>query len=374
MKPHRQNYPNKELFPEEASQDPQAVIKESSAELLAYQKTQPGAKAGTYMSNAAFAKKYCGMDGSTWGRVLAAFVGGTDEQGNAVAPKRSVYSVQDLSGVASSLANGVRLVRQKIQSAEQNVSLQDVVSFGCHKTVTDAITAARSQKRNRWIPVIGETGAGKSVLKEVIRQSQPNVICITASPTWKKSYAPIWRKLAEELKLKKRSIIDLLQDDVIAALKRGQFTIVIDEAQSVGSLCSEAIKYILEMSDSIVVMLTTPDQWKHVEDHNWDNVAQAENRVFTKIMLCMTNEGKPLLDPKDLQNYVTTALPQFANTPQEVRAEIIATLRLEGEHFGLWNKVAGICDQVAKVSKRELPITKASFTAAATALTTLGRK
>ena len=372
-KPTRQNYQQPELIALRDIPD-DSILTETiaaAAKLVAAQKNLPGPKPGESMSNAQFADKYVGMDGSTWGRVQSALLEG-----------KSTYTPKDWRPTLQKLRGAMAVLRVDADGSAPEITAQPVVGapleFKSYVTVRHMIDSAFNNERNRIIPVIGDTGAGKTKLRRHLEFKYPvKIISLKASKPWHGRYTAMWKDLAKALNLQKppRGAWDL-QEKVVGMLNKEPKVIVIDECQYVASDAIDGIKYVCENTACVILMLTTPEQWKHVKDDDWDNVDQLRNRIYGQYDLCKDATGKNTLDLKDVASYVQAALPQFDECSASDRSSICAILATAGEHFGLWNKVSSIVEQVVEVAGQPenlQPIGPSSFIAAQTVLAKMKR-
>lgn len=364
----RQNHltPDLLLMPDASTEEVRAEAALLCAELVALQSQQ--LKHGKPLSNAVFSEAFLAMNGSTWGRLITTLTGGEMK-----------YDVADWRPILGKFQSAVsQLKNRQAQQALQPASVE-TLEFPAYVEIFNFIKAAQTSPRNRLIPIIGVTGAGKTRLAELIAAQHPaKVVRITASQPWLRSYTAMWRELARALKLSKppRGRYDL-QQEVTALLKTGDKIIIVDECQYADKGVMDGMKFLCENTGSIFVLLTTPEQWKHVKNKDWDDMDQFLNRLYAQVVLCCTEDGKPHLDREAVGQFVRSRLPQFAELEPAERTASVNFIAQAGEHFGLWNKVSGLCEQVSMVSnprgRAAQPITLGSFRAAAQALVTMGR-
>lgn len=314
-------------------------------------------------SNGAFAKPYAGMDGSTWGRIRSTFVEGVEK-----------YVVQDWRSIISKLQGALAMLAGKTDAPQAEAAPltlpTGVLKFSFHQKIINDITSAMATDRDRLIVIIGKTGAGKTFLSEVIKSQFPTkALSIIASRPWITRYSPLFRSMAQALGLAKipRAAFDL-QEKVIGLLKVSQRVIIIDGFQYAGLPTVDGVKYTLESTNCPVVVLTTPEQWKHIKDEEkgWDNVDQLKNRIFAQYHL-------DELPAEDVTELVKLRLPQFPQLPASERDSICKRLVTAGKHFGLWNKINGLCKAVALRAQGKPTITVQSFVKAEEDLAEMGR-
>lgn len=327
----------------------------------------------TPMSNGEFCK-LVGIDGSTYGRVVAALL----------ANEHDKYSVKDWRPMIAKFQGGLQLIASRAASQERKKSHLGTgpLLFSYIPQIFTAVENAMTEKRDKFIVLLGKTGAGKTSIRALVEEKFPTkVVSLAASQPWVKNYAPLFKAIAREIGISKppRATYEL-QEKVLEVLKAGQRVILIDEGQNIGYKTLLGMKHIAEQTACVFVILSTPAQWKHVDDGDWDEVDQATNRIYLKQFLCADEHGKDQLLPDDVALYLEKHLPQFPGLMDAEQDQIIEFITTEALGFGLWNKVTALCDHVADLSLpdgpqgQELPIALSSFKAAASALQKLGRR
>lgn len=142
-----------------------------------------------------------------------------------------------------------------------------------------SLKKARDSRGRRVVVLLAPTGAGKSAVGAAL--AARGAIYVEGRQSWKKSYkafcADVAKAAGRPLKLRSFTEHDA-EERMLQALRSRDSILYIDEANTLGPESANAIKLIVNMTRTVVLVAAIPEMWDKFTAGAADEVAQLINR------------------------------------------------------------------------------------------------
>lgn len=280
------------------------------------------------LTDKAFSKRWLTVSETTWFRV-----------------RTGSYKAADHTAVLDKLTADLGALTDHLAITAGNTNGAAVLDLNNVKLGIAAVRRAFGQQRNRLVVILGETGAGKTVVAQAIAAEYPGAATVVeASETWRDSYlAPIaaaakacgLTTLPTSARKAEGALIETLQ-------KRPRI-LIIDEGNYFGPAALNLVKLILNETSSTVVVLALPELWDRIVRGARQESLQLRNRTAAKISLDSigTDDARAVL-----RHHAGEFWPGLGKDESKAVAAIVR----EAVSFGLWNTVVSIAQEIAAVA------------------------
>lgn len=265
------------------------------------------------MSDDQFARQYLDYSRNQWCKI-----------------RLKTYKLKDLGPLESALERNLRKARE-INAARSKSTRQQWFEWDIMRAIR--VTIANCMIREepvRLIPVVGPTGAGKSVILDRVR-IEYGAHVIQAKESWRTNYMS--------------ALLDILygcgvtgkifrcgdaEKLLIEYLKAKPRIIAIDEGNYFGSKTINLLKLILNESRTVVVMGSTPAHFNNMRRY-WDDYDQLQRRIA-----CIYRVD--FVHPSEVQDFLTASGISLAIEPAKAAARIAKAANA----FGLYGMVSRV--------------------------------
>jgi Cdc6-like AAA superfamily ATPase len=194
--------------------------------------------------------------------------------------------------------------------------------------------------RTRLVLLEGPTGSGKTVaLLVVARKYAGQVAIVEAHEGWQ-SLTTALGDILEALGVKHDDLPKSKSErltQVIALLRAGRRVIGIDEGHHCTAPVLNAIKTIMNQTDSVFIIAAIETLWRKLTVRSWEEARQLiHNRLYERVKLAV-----PPTD--DVVRFITARVPLIAPGDWRHAAAKIAAM---SEHIGRWAFVRRVADRL----------------------------
>lgn len=221
---------------------------------------------GKTLSDSDFAKRYMPFSTSTFSRIKS----GDEAKAKGL----------NLDHIAEQIQQAEEDVAERLTSIMLAADADSVFVQTKLACATQAsIKRARDSKGRRAVVLLARTGAGKSAVGEAL--SAKGAIYIEGRQSWKKSYkafcADVARAAGRPMKVKHYTEHDA-EERMLQALRTRDAVLYLDEANTLGPESVNALKLIMNMTGTVVVIAAIPKMWDKLCEGAEEEVAQFINR------------------------------------------------------------------------------------------------
>jgi protein-tyrosine-phosphatase len=219
---------------------------------------------GKQLSDADFAKRYLPFSSTTFSRIKS-----VDDPYTGSVENMEAKVAQAEEDVASRLAS-VRLNAQ---------SERGFVQTTLARAVQASIKKARDSRLRRVVVALAPTGGGKSEIGKML--ATKGNIYIEGRQSWRKSYKAFCSDIARAAgrPMKKKDYCEHdAEERMIQALQSHDYVLYIDEANTLSAESVNAIKLIVNVTNSVVVIAAIPGLWDLMAANAEEEFAQLANR------------------------------------------------------------------------------------------------
>ena len=279
---------------------------------------------GKTLSDSDFAKRYMPFSTSTFSRIKSG-----DEA------KAKGLNLDHISEQIQQAEDDVAERLTAIMMAADADSVFVPTKLAC--ATQASIKRARDSKGRRVVVLLARTGAGKSAVGEAL--SAKGAIYIEGRQSWKKSYkafcADVARAAGRPLKVKRYTEHDA-EERMLQALRSRDAVLYLDEANTLGPESVNAIKLIVNMTGTVVVIAAIPKMWDKLYEGAEEEVAQLVNRCQP----ILRDKG---LSEEDVRPFLMRSGLSAADIDQCVGQVVEAS-----NEFGLLKTVVALVDEMKK--------------------------
>lgn len=209
-------------------------------------------------------------------------------------------------------------------------------TFECCIAVSGAIP---QRGKTRLVLIEGPTGSGKTTALAVIEQKYAGQTARTeAHEGWASlncALGNIYQALAPGKELPKTTADRL--DAVVQALNQARRVVLIDEAHHCTASVLNAVKTILNRTDSIIVLAGIDTLWRKLASNNWEEARQLiHNRLYERVRLCVPSRT-------DAETFLSRRCPALQGGNWKTAAEKVARM---SEHLGHYAFLRRIADRL----------------------------
>ena len=301
----------------------QDQLMELAGRLVRLQKTV-GEAEGKTLSDSDFAKRYMYFSPSTFSRVKS----GDEAKAKGL----------NLDHIAEQIQQAEEDVAERLTSIMMAADADSVfvpTKLAC--ATQGAIKKARDSKGRRVVVLLARTGAGKSAVGEAL--SAKGAIYIEGRQSWKKSYkafcADVARASGRPMKVKHYTEHDA-EERMLQALRSRDAVLYLDEANSLGPESVNAIKLIVNMTGTVVVIAAIPKMWDKLYEGAEEEVAQLVNRC------------QPILRDKGLSDDDVRPFLMRSGLSESAIDQCVGQVVEASNEFGLLKTVVALVDELKK--------------------------
>ena len=203
-----------------------------------------------------------------------------------------------------------------------------------------AVKKARSSKGRRIVVLLAKTGEGKSAVGEAL--AARGAIYIEGRQSWKKSYkafcADVARAAGRPLNMRKYTEHDA-EERMLKALRSRDAVLYIDEANSLGRESANAIKLIVNLTGTVVVIAAIPEMW--------DDFVKGAEEEFAQLV----NRCQPILRSKgQSEEDIRPFLERSGLSASDIN-KCIAQVAEAANEFGAFKTVVSLVDELKMIAR-----------------------
>lgn len=206
-------------------------------------------------------------------------------------------------------------------------------TFECCVAVAGAIP---QRGKTRLVLIEGPTGSGKTTALAVIEQKFAGQTARTeAHEGWQSlncALGTIFQALSPGKEVPKTTSARL--ESVVGALNQSRRVVLIDEAHHCTAAVLNAIKTILNRTDSIIVLAGIDTLWRKLAANNWEEARQLiHNRLFERVRLTAPTRA-------DAEQFLGRRVPALNGGNWKQAAEKVARMSEQLGHYAYLRRIA----------------------------------
>lgn len=241
------------------------------------------------LSDADFARRFLPFSSTTWSKLQSGTYGG----GFDTIARRLDDAIADVEGRVPNIED----------AAAKRKAFRRTTLARC---VLTALAAAREGLDDRRVVVVlAPTGGGKTAIRDYL--ATRGAVCVEGRQAWRSSYRAFCLDIARGAGRKLASTLPeyRIEDEMLGALRAKPRVLYIDEANTMGAQCANAIKLIVNETECSVVIAAIPELWDRFLAGSVQEAAQLVNR-------CQPILRAPAIGPADVKLFVS---PKTALVP-----------------------------------------------------------
>lgn len=295
-----------------------------AARLDALQKLVSEAE-GRPVSDSEFARRYLPFSSSTLSRIRNPddpYTGSIDN---------ITDKVQQAEDEIASRIDAVRINAQSEQAFVQTTLA---------RAIQASVKKARSNKLRKVVVALVKSGGGKSAIGQML--AAKGNIYVEGRQSWRKSYksfcAAIARAAGRPVKSKKYTEQDA-EDRMLQALSAHDDVLYIDEANTLSAECVNALKLIVNQTNTVIVIAAIPAMWDKLTSGAEEEVAQLVNRC------------QPILRDRGVSAEDVTPFMLRAGLSQHELDKSIGSIVESANEFGAYKTVVALVEELKTTDK-----------------------
>lgn len=250
----------------------------------------------------AFAKQVrLGYTGSTWGKIKAGTFDGNTEK-------------------------ALRAVRQALSAAREGLDPSEgrFVIFQHVKALLMSLKLARQELGpDRLVILAADMGMGKTEIAKYLERYE-GAVRIDGRPSWSNSYMATLRDFADALGLGEEFRgVATLERAIEKELKLNPRLIVVDEANEFTGQGLDFIKYLLNRTRTVVVLLTLPEDYAR-----WTATNRQKSRQLVRRSIVILRPSA--VSPQDVASLQQAGWPELYLSPKALPKIAAAANRFAG--------------------------------------------
>ncbi len=245
---------------------------------------------GKKLSDTEFSKRYLPFSASTFSRIKSA------EKAKTIGLNLD-HITDQIQQAEDDISD--RLASIKMASVAESLFIPTKLACATQAS----IKKARDSKTRRVVVLLAPTGAGKSTVGEAL--AAKGALYIEGRQSWKRSYkafcSDVARAAGRPMKVKHYTEHDS-EERMLQALRARDIILYLDEANALGPECVNAIKMIVNTTDTVVVIAAVPGTWDKLCGGAKDEVEQLVNRCqpILRHKVISADDARPFLSRSGL--------------------------------------------------------------------------
>ncbi len=248
----------------------------------------------------------------------------------------------NLDNIAEKLSQAEDDISERLYSVRTAAASADrefiQTKLACATQAT--IKRARESKGRRVVVLLAPTGAGKTAVGEAL--AARGATYIEGRQSWRKSYkafcADVAKVAGRPMKTKKYNEHDA-EERMLQALRARDIVLYLDEANSLGPESANAIKLIVNQTNTVVAIAAIPERWDKFTKFAPDEFGQLINRC------------QPILRHTGLSD--TDARPFLAHSGLSASDldKCLATAVAAANEFGAFKTLVDLDDKLKEIER-----------------------